>query len=57
MAQTLYYNGTIIIVNDDQPLAEAVLVEGESIKAVGSLADVTAQADDTVEKINLDGKQ
>ena len=56
MAQTLYYNGTIITVNDDQPLAEAVLVEGESIKAVGSLADVTAQADDTVEKINLDGK-
>lgn len=44
MAQALYYNGTIITVNDAQPLAEALLVEGETIKAVGTLAEVEAQA-------------
>lgn len=56
MAQTLYYNGTIITVNDAQPLAEALLVEGETIKAVGTLAEVEAQAAPEVVRVDLEGK-
>lgn len=56
MAQALYYNGTIITVNDAQPLAEALLVEGETIKAVGTLAEVEAQAAPEVVRVDLEGK-
>ncbi|MDO4281610.1 MAG: amidohydrolase [Peptococcaceae bacterium] len=56
MSQQLYYNGTIITVNNDMPEAEAVLVDGETIKAVGSLADVEAQAAADAQKIDLAGK-
>lgn len=56
MAQTLYFNGKIITVNDDQPMAEAVLIEGTLIKAVGSLTELEAQADENAERIDLKGK-
>lgn len=56
MAQTLYFNGKIITVNDAQPSAEAVLVDGETIKAVGSLTDLEAQAGSDVVRVDLAGK-
>lgn len=56
MGQTLYFNGTIITVNDEQPLAEAILIDGDRIKAVGALKEVEEQADANVERIDLDGK-
>ncbi len=56
MSQTLYVNGTIITVNDAQPNAEAVLVDGERILAVGDQFALEAQADDNVVKIDLAGK-
>ena len=56
MSQTLYVNGSIVTVNDAQPNAEAVLVEGERILAVGDQAVLEAQADDSVVKVDLAGK-
>lgn len=52
----LFYNASIITVNDAQPTAEALLVEDGKILAVGTLADVQALVDDTTEKIDLEGK-
>lgn len=56
MSQTLYFNGKIITVNDAQPFAEAVLVDGETIKAVGNLAEALAQAEKDAARIDLAGK-
>ena len=45
MGQILYYNGTIITMEErNAPYAEAVLTEGERIKARGSFDAVKAQA-------------
>ena len=45
MGQILYYNGTIITMEErNPPYAEAVLTEGERIKARGSFDAVKAQA-------------
>lgn len=52
----LYYNGTIITVNDLQPTAEALLVEDGKIVAVGTLAGMKGSQDETTELIDLDGK-
>ena len=51
----LYHNGTIITVNDQQPKAEALLVEDGTIKAVGDLATVMALKDERTEMIDLAG--
>lgn len=56
MTQKMYYGGNIITVNDALPKAEAVLIEDDKIKAVGTLAEVQAQAADDVEKVDLAGK-
>lgn len=53
----LYYNGTIITVNDLQPTAEALLVEDGKIVAVGTLAGMKGSQDETTELIDLDGKR
>lgn len=55
MSQTLYFNGNIITVNDAQPSVEAVLTDGETIKAVGSLTEVEAQADKDAKRVDLEG--
>ena len=52
----IYYNGSIITVNDAQPSAEALMVDGDKIAAVGSLEEVTALKDDATEMIDLEGK-
>lgn len=56
MLKKLFYNGTILTVNDAQPQAEALLVEDGLIKAVGSLDAVRAYQDADTELIDLDGK-
>lgn len=52
----LYYNGEIITVNDTQPIAEALLVDGGKIAAVGTLAEVKTLQDETTELVDLAGK-
>ncbi len=52
----LYYNGTIVTVNDSYPLAEALLVEDGKICAIGSLEDVQALQDEETTLVDLAGK-
>ena len=53
--QTVYFNGKIYTVNDSQPWAEAIIVEGNTITFVGSNVDAENQADENAEFIDLEG--
>lgn len=53
---TIYYNGTVITMNDKQKYAEAVAVSGDTVAAAGSYSDMKALADDKTEYIDLQGK-
>lgn len=51
----LYYNGTILTMDTNQPKVEAVLIENGTILAVGALKSLEPLADDA-ERIDLEGK-
>lgn len=51
-----FINGKIYTVNDNQPLAEAVVVEGNKIIFVGSSSDAKKLIDNSTEVIDLKGK-
>jgi hypothetical protein len=51
-----FINGKVYTVNDKQPLAEAVLVEGNKIKFVGSTKEVKKLIDASTEIIDLNGR-
>lgn len=53
--QELYYNGTIITVNDKQPKAEAMMVEDGIIVAIGSFDELIMLKDHDTKMINLNG--
>jgi predicted amidohydrolase YtcJ len=53
---TLYVGGPILTINDSQPTAEAVLVRGGRIVAVGSRAEVERQATGLITTVDLMGK-
>lgn len=53
---TLYVGGPIVTINDSQPLAEAVLVRGGRIVAVGARAEVESQAKGPIATVDLKGK-
>lgn len=53
---TLYVGGPIVTINDSQPTAEAVLVRGGRIVAVGARGEVERQADGLVTTVDLMGK-
>ena len=52
----LYFNGTIITVNENQPTVEAVLIENEKIIKVGSKDEVFELKDSETELVDLEGK-
>jgi len=52
----LIYGGPIITINDNQPIVEAVGIEGEKIVAVGSLESVKKQIGSDCIELNLNGK-
>jgi predicted amidohydrolase YtcJ len=52
---TLYYNGTIITM-EDPIYADALLVQGDTIAAVGTLKDVKSKASGKINRIDLKGK-
>ena len=54
-ADTIYLNGEIITVDDQQPMAEAVAVRDGIIIAVGSEADVLTLRGETTEVADLGG--
>lgn len=51
-----FINGKVYTVNDKQPLAEAVLIEGNKIKYVGTTEEVKKLIDASTEIIDLNGK-
>ncbi len=51
-----FINGNIYTVNEKQPKAEAVLVEGDRIVFVGTNDEVKSKIDDSTGIIDLDGK-
>ncbi len=53
---TLYYNGTIITVDDKYPLAEAVMVGDGKIIAVGEEKDLLLHKGKDTKLVNLNGK-
>ncbi len=53
---TLYVGGPIVTINDSQPTAEAVLVRGGKIVAVGARAEVESQAKGPIATVDLKGK-
>jgi predicted amidohydrolase YtcJ len=55
-SEVVYYNGTVITMEDGQPLAEAILIRDDVIAAVGGNAEVLAQAGAASERIDLGGR-
>jgi len=53
---TIYHNGTVITMDDRQPLAEAVAVRAGRIMAVGTDADVMAGAVADTRVVDLQGR-
>ena len=51
----LFFGGEIITMDETNPQAEAVLVDGEIIEGVGSLSEMEALAGESVERIDLGG--
>jgi predicted amidohydrolase YtcJ len=54
--QTAFINGKIYTVNENQPYAEAVIVEGNKIKFVGTTQEARKFIDANTEVIDLQGK-
>ncbi|MFX1418825.1 MAG: amidohydrolase [Promethearchaeota archaeon] len=52
---SIFYGGTIITMNDRQPLVEAVGIKGEKIIAVGSIEEIKQKMGKTFDIINLKG--
>ena len=56
MAQTLYYNGTILTMEDRRPQVEAVLTEDGRILDTGTWDKVKERAGDKTRRLDLQGR-
>ncbi len=56
LKKKIFYDGSIITLNDSQPFVEAVCIEGEKIIAVGSLEEIQAKVNDNYALVDLKGK-
>jgi predicted amidohydrolase YtcJ len=56
MEKRVYFGGSIITIDDKNPITEAVGIEGEKIIAVGSLEKVKKYMGDNFDLIDLKGK-
>ncbi|WP_420548095.1 amidohydrolase [Curvivirga sp.] len=54
--QKLYFNGLILSMDENDSCPEAVLTEGENIKAVGLEAELRAVMNNSAEEVNLNGQ-
>ncbi len=54
--RSVYFGGTIITMNAHQPFVDAVGIEGDKIKATGTLEEVKRKMKENVKFINLEGK-
>ena len=55
-ADIIYYNGTILTINDDQPAAQAVAIKNGKILAVGDEAEVLKTRGEITKKVDIRGK-
>ncbi len=53
--KSIFYNGTILTQNKNQPLASAMLIDGDRIIAVGNDADIFKQKTSGTKSIDLKG--
>ncbi|MFX1568628.1 MAG: amidohydrolase [Promethearchaeota archaeon] len=53
---SIFYGGSIITLNSNQPRIEAVAIEGEKIIATGNLDEVKQKVSNAAKLINLEGK-
>src|SRR3954447_7522573 len=51
---TIYYNGTIMTMNDDQPIANSLAIKGDKIVAVGDMKDLKKLIGKDTKMYNLD---
>jgi predicted amidohydrolase YtcJ len=56
LKRKIFYNGSIITMNESQPFVEAICIEGEKIIEVGSLNDIQASIKNEFELVDLNGK-
>jgi predicted amidohydrolase YtcJ len=54
--ERIFYNGKIFTGDPERPYAEAVMIRGDKIVAVGNSADIARTADRDAEKIDLHGR-
>lgn len=56
MKNMFFYNGNILTMDKKHPRVEALLTKGDVIISVGDLSEVERHTDETVVKIDLEGK-
>jgi len=52
----IFYHGSILTMNSNKPIAQAVWIENDTIRAVGEQDEVFAMADEDAIKIDLGGR-
>jgi predicted amidohydrolase YtcJ len=55
-ADTIYFNGNVITLDDDELVAEAIAVKDGKILAVGDSKAILSMSGENTRKVNLDGK-
>jgi predicted amidohydrolase YtcJ len=55
-ADVIFYNGSILTMNDNQPEVEAIAIKEGKIIAVGKKADILQKSGNATNKIDLSGK-
>src|SRR3990170_3077796 len=55
-SKMIFHNGLIVTMDDAQPQAQAIAIEGDRIVAVGSDEDIRALADSATQIVDLEGK-
>lgn len=55
-SQKMYFNGKIFTINDANPWAEALIIDGNKIVFIGTTTAAATFADSGVEKIDLQGR-
>jgi predicted amidohydrolase YtcJ len=56
LERKIFFGGSILTMNDDQPIVQAVGIDGEKILVVGSLEEVKNKIGENYVSINLNGK-
>jgi hypothetical protein len=56
VARAIFYNGTLLTQDPEQPRAEALAVEDGRLQAVGSISDVLNLAGPGTERVDLEGR-